>query len=74
MKMTKIYPVGKFKIIQIVGAIDGKPTARCVPPWDEKTGEKTDVSGEVKQIKDACTAAWTPEVIAAYKARMEAAI
>ena len=74
MKITKIYPVGKFKIIQIIGTIDGTPTARCIAPWDDKTKQKTDISNEPQEVQDACNAAWTDGVIEAYEAHKEAAI
>jgi hypothetical protein len=32
----------------------------------------SDVSGQPQNVQDICQAAWTPEVIAAYKAQLEA--
>ena len=32
----------------------------------------SDVSGQPQNVQDICAAAWTPEVIAAYKAQQEA--
>jgi len=73
MVITKIYPVGKFKIIQIIGEIDGKPTARCIAPLTSK-GEPTPLKDEPPAVKTACLKAWTDEVKEAYQAHMEEVI
>jgi hypothetical protein len=33
-----------------------------------------DVSSQPQQVQDVCAAAWTPEVVAAFKAKSEAAV
>ena len=43
-------------------------------PSDKRSGswEDTDISGEDARVQDICTAAWTPEVKAAYQAQQDA--
>ena len=73
MKITKIYKVGEFNIIQIIGTIDDKPVAKCLAPIDTQ-GNPTDISSESPEVQAACNEAWTTEVTAAYKAHKAQAI
>ncbi len=46
---------------------DGANHSRTINP-------DSDISGEGQIVQAACTKAWTPEVIAAYEAHLEAAV
>ena len=65
--IDKIYAVGRFSIVHIRDTNDGKHHRRTLSPG-------SDISNEPPEVKAACNKAWTPEVVEAYRAHMEAAI
>ena len=73
MVFKKLYSHGRFKIIHITRVIDGKLKSRTISPLTVR-GIETDISNEPQEIQDACTEAWTPEVVEAYRAHLESVI
>jgi hypothetical protein len=49
---------------------DGEQIAQTYHRWCLTPGQ--DVSGQPDNVKAICQAAWTPEIIAAYQAQLEA--
>jgi hypothetical protein len=49
---------------------DGVQVARSFHRW--VLTPDSDISDQEQKVKDICNAAWTPEVIAAYQAQLEA--
>ena len=89
MAITKTIVADKIEVLELgpvqirtatVIKEDGEELTRTfhrhvVVPSEKSSGswEDTDISGEDARVQDICTAAWTPEVKAAYQAQQDAA-
>jgi hypothetical protein len=88
MALTKEVVADKIEVLELgpvqvrtatVLKEDGEELTRTfhrhvLVPSDKSSGawEDTDISGEDARVQDICTAAWTPEVKAAYQAQQDA--